>query len=421
MSPTNTATNESQLFRKINADLLMDRDESLKLSDGELEIIRSRFNDRAEHWKKIYNDTGHLSKPGLGKACMSWMNSIKLNASTLFFFPDHEYTSEDYVSELFGHDDLREYIDKKPSFANTPVKARYLYVARFPFPCNAAAAFHHVLSEFASRNGLYKEFRKKILLLSKKSNGTPSSLYSESDDSGYNADRFYGSGKPEFALPLRNALSKLLITLSECIYYSIDGYSYLDPFPVTSSMSSRQYSNSLSHLANAIDCGLENVSVHGKTLVFTSVGKFAFDKDNRPHNESGPAVKYMNGEEEYYIDGVSVDKKTVIAPHKLNARDVILNRNQEAKRIMTERMGIQNFLKSAGARLLDKRERSNGNFELYRAEIENDEPMVMVKVICSSTSREYFLRVPPTMTSVDEAVAWTYGLTEVEYQPIFES
>ena len=40
-----------------------------------------------------------------------------------------------------------------------------------------------------------------------------------------------------------------------------------------------------------------------------------------------------------------------------------------------------------------------------------------VHVQDSSTERQYYLRVPPTITSADEAVAWTFGMDAQEYQP----
>jgi hypothetical protein len=37
------------------------------------------------------------------------------------------------------------------------------------------------------------------------------------------------------------------------------------------------------------------------------------------------------------------------------------------------------------------------------------------------TYKEYFLRVPPTIKTAREAVAWTFEMDENEYKPKFES
>jgi hypothetical protein len=39
----------------------------------------------------------------------------------------------------------------------------------------------------------------------------------------------------------------------------------------------------------------------------------------------------------------------------------------------------------------------------------------------ASTERQYFLRVPPTITTVAEAIAWSFGMTVEEYSPAHET
>jgi hypothetical protein len=63
---------------------------------------------------------------------------------------------------------------------------------------------------------------------------------------------------------------------------------------------------------------------------------------------------------------------------------------------------------------------------LYRKKIPGDEALLMVKVVNSTPEsdgsfKDYFLRVPPTMTRAREAVAWTFGRTETEYEPVMET
>jgi hypothetical protein len=58
---------------------------------------------------------------------------------------------------------------------------------------------------------------------------------------------------------------------------------------------------------------------------------------------------------------------------------------------------------------------------LYRKEFLNDEPLVMVKVINSTVEpdgsfKSYFLRVPPSMTTAREAVAWTFDMSPESYE-----
>jgi hypothetical protein len=57
--------------------------------------------------------------------------------------------------------------------------------------------------------------------------------------------------------------------------------------------------------------------------------------------------------------------------------------------------------------------------ELIAVDLGDDPERVAhyVQVQDPSTARPQFLRVPPSITRVDEAVAWTFELGEQEYQP----
>ena len=63
---------------------------------------------------------------------------------------------------------------------------------------------------------------------------------------------------------------------------------------------------------------------------------------------------------------------------------------------------------------------------LYRKDLTEDEPLVVVHVVNSTPepdgeAKKYMLRVPPTITKAREAVAWTFGLKPNEYRPEIET
>jgi hypothetical protein len=60
---------------------------------------------------------------------------------------------------------------------------------------------------------------------------------------------------------------------------------------------------------------------------------------------------------------------------------------------------------------------------LYQVELPDDPEQVAryVQVRDTSTERRYYLRVPPTVQSAEEAVAWTFSLNTDEYRPAQES
>ena len=66
---------------------------------------------------------------------------------------------------------------------------------------------------------------------------------------------------------------------------------------------------------------------------------------------------------------------------------------------------MQRFLAETKAKVVDK----SAHGELYR--LESTDPVVAVHVKCPSTNREYWLRVPPTITTAHEARAWGFRRT----------
>ena len=52
--------------------------------------------------------------------------------------------------------------------------------------------------------------------------------------------------------------------------------------------------------------------------------------------------------------------------------------------------------------------------KLYRAELADDEPLVILTVACTSTAKEVFLRVPPDLKDAARARDWTFGSSLAE-------
>jgi hypothetical protein len=91
----------------------------------------------------------------------------------------------------------------------------------------------------------------------------------------------------------------------------------------------------------------------------------------------------------------------------------------EVRCIMQERMG-QRFVGELGGQIIDRGPLGT----LYEVRLPEDDPEGVaryVQVQDASTEREYFLRVPPTIQTAAEAVAWTFGLFAEEYHPADET
>ena len=72
--------------------------------------------------------------------------------------------------------------------------------------------------------------------------------------------------------------------------------------------------------------------------------------------------------------------------------------------------------------MLDSDVDCGGPRQLLRVDLDGDEPLVCVVVLCPSTGRRYCLRVPPDTRTCRQAVAWVAGYDNPDdYQPIIET
>lgn len=139
------------------------------------------------------------------------------------------------------------------------------------------------------------------------------------------------------------------------------------------------------------------------------------DTLNRFHCENGLAIGYPDGWGVYAWHGVRVPEWVIMRPQDITPDNIMSEENAEIARVMLERYGQDNFIRDGGFSQVQ----SDDYGELYRVEFQNDdEPIVAVKVKDASTDREYFLYVPPHITSAHEGVAWTFGYDNVtDYNP----
>jgi hypothetical protein len=148
------------------------------------------------------------------------------------------------------------------------------------------------------------------------------------------------------------------------------------------------------------------------------------ERDNRRrlHGESGMAVRFGDDWGVFAWHGVLVPGYVVLLPEPLTFDLIEAEPNVEVRRVLIERFGLDKYLREG--RVAKMHEDQCGI--LYRMQSKEDEPILVVRVANSTpepdgTIKEYFLRVPPTMQRARQAVAWTFGLTEEEYQPLVET
>lgn len=146
------------------------------------------------------------------------------------------------------------------------------------------------------------------------------------------------------------------------------------------------------------------------------------DEAGRLDRGDGPALGYRDGFGLYAWRGMPVpaeflDELAALTPERIRTEE-----NAELRRVMLEHYGYDRYLSESGAEPLQRDEAGI----LWRIALPADEPVVMVEVVNSTpepdgTNRVYWLRVPPTTRTAREGVAWTFGLTEDEYEPVAQT
>jgi hypothetical protein len=143
------------------------------------------------------------------------------------------------------------------------------------------------------------------------------------------------------------------------------------------------------------------------------------DAAGRVHNASGKCVEYRDGWGFYAWHEIPVSARIILEPETLTRDDFFQEPNLEVRRIIQERMG-ERFVAELDGQVVDTGVRGT----LYEVRLPKDDPEGVaryVQVQDASSARTYFLRVPPTVQTAAEAVAWTFGRTSEEYHPERES
>jgi hypothetical protein len=127
-----------------------------------------------------------------------------------------------------------------------------------------------------------------------------------------------------------------------------------------------------------------------------------------------------------------VPQSVIEDPATITVEAIDGEHNAEIRRVLIERYGEERFIRAAGSEIVSEdevgrlwRRRSNVGESSWRW-VEPDEPVVMVEVLNTTpepdgSRRTYFLRVPPTMRTARDAVAWTFGMAGDAYRPSAES
>lgn len=120
------------------------------------------------------------------------------------------------------------------------------------------------------------------------------------------------------------------------------------------------------------------------------------DGRNRGHSDNGPFKQWSDGSSLYSVHGVRVPKYIIETPSKLTVDVIEKESNAEVRRVMIERYGVEKFIIDSKNEIVN----SDDYGTLYIKTLENDEPIMVVKVANSTMEpdgsfKDYFIRVDP--------------------------
>ncbi len=151
----------------------------------------------------------------------------------------------------------------------------------------------------------------------------------------------------------------------------------------------------------------------------------AYNSQNQLWSEDGPAMRWADGYQLYYWNGIRVSEQLIERPETITRKDIMQVDNAEVRRCMQEALGSERFGSLLDLIELDADKDLRGAPQvLYRTrEVDElaEDYLYFARVSCPSTERVYFLCVPPGLNNVWDAVAWTFGKTADTYRPQIET
>lgn len=146
------------------------------------------------------------------------------------------------------------------------------------------------------------------------------------------------------------------------------------------------------------------------------------DDLGRLHRGGGPALAWADGFALHAWRGEALTAEFSAKMGSATATEIRKEPNAELRRMLLEHFTYERFVAESGAEPVQHDEAGR----LWRIELAGDEPVVMVEVVNASPEPDgsfntYWLRVPPETRSAKAGVAWTFGMTEAEYQPLIQT
>ncbi|MEE1940714.1 hypothetical protein V1L54_15095 [Streptomyces sp. TRM 70361] len=146
------------------------------------------------------------------------------------------------------------------------------------------------------------------------------------------------------------------------------------------------------------------------------------DEVGRLDRGDGPALVFPDGFALHAWKGMPVPADFLASLDAITPERIRAEENAELRRVMLEHYGYDRYLAESGARPVHR----DSTGVLWRIDLADDEPVLTVEVVNSTpepdgSRRTYWLRVPPSVRTAREGVAWTFGLEADGYEPVVQT
>jgi hypothetical protein len=136
---------------------------------------------------------------------------------------------------------------------------------------------------------------------------------------------------------------------------------------------------------------------------------------NQLHKDLGPAVRYRDGYQMWYLNGVAMPQDIIMTPgEQLDCGLVAKTENVEQRREILRKIGAERYVHKVGAKVLDTEKNAKGEtvYELIQIDIRNRNPARALKMLNPSLPEVWHIEfVRENANTVGEALMFRNGLT----------
>ncbi len=188
------------------------------------------------------------------------------------------------------------------------------------------------------------------------------------------------------------------------------------------------------------ECGWFFVYGEDVVIIAGRPRQIHYDDETRQFHNTQEAAFILKGDMKhyYYLRGREVPEQVILEPEKINFSFIRGQDNVEVRRVIIDHIGIMAFLKMSRAvklhddktgtlwRVLLAPETREWDESCQEEWIEPADIWQAVEVRNSTAEPDgsfntYFLQVPADISTARQAVAWTFGMSEQEYNPQTET